>query len=97
MNQALNALIRSLAMIGHDAESLDISKGENDEIIVTLEKFQPAKITVIVSELWRYPGLSCYFVNYSHANGDFSAHVGTPHTEQAIFNIGYCAGLIRLV
>ena len=95
MQQALLTLLQNLAIIGHAADSIDVDKGDNMEIVVTLNNYSPGKITIIVSEFWRYPGLSCYFVNYNHPNGDFSCNAGTPHIAQAMFNIGHCAGLIR--
>lgn len=95
MSQALLTLLQNLAIIGHDADGIDVNKGENEEITVTLNNYGPAKIVIIISEFWRYPGLFCYFVNYNHPNGNFSCNMGTPHIAQAMFNIGNCAGLIR--
>jgi hypothetical protein len=95
MQQALATLIRILALLGHSIETLDVAKND-DGIIVRLEKYMPHKVTVTVTDFWRYPGLPCYFVNYSHCNnGDFAACVGTPHVEQVLFDLGQVVGMIR--
>lgn len=71
----------------------DFHRGEPNGLKVKIDLWLRARVTVHVSEFWRHPGVACYFVNYSHDNGDFLCHSGTPSLCRAMFDIGGVAQL----
>lgn len=105
MSEALKTLLRSLSIIGIDSERIDMRSPtpeeiagpySADEVLVFIRQLpEGSKIRILVTETYhRYPGLPCYFVNFNHANGNFMACQGTPHIEQALFDLGQCFQMI---
>jgi len=87
--QALLKLIEALQVIGIDQENFNITQDEKTgDIEVSIKRYPRAKLVIVITHYWRFPGVPCYFVNYNHECGAFSANEGTPHLLQAIFNLG---------
>jgi len=103
MSEALLKLIRNLSLVGFGEERLKIEKlseyqgrpNDREEYEVSVVDLpQGSTVTVLVTDFWRYPGIPCYFVNFSHTDGNFMACMGTPHIEQALFDLGACMHMI---
>lgn len=87
--QALLKLIEALQVIGIDQENFNITQDEKTgDIEVSIRRYPRAKLVIVITHYWRFPGIPCYFVNYNHERGAFSACEGTPHLFQAIFDLG---------
>jgi hypothetical protein len=84
---ALLKLLEALNHVGLDSERIQVVEN-GPELEVEFHLVEQATIKVTITDFWRYPTLACYFVNFSHTNGDFMACMGTPHVERAIFDLG---------
>lgn len=104
MSEALKNLLRSLSILGIDSERVGVKQDEESsedgtpfdpDYRVEIDTAPGSTITVkVTNRYWRYPGMTCYFVNFSHTNGNFMACQGTPHIEQAMFDLGACFHMI---
>ena len=102
MSEALKTLLRSLSIIGIDSERVRVleeetssEEGNELEYLVQISTAPGSTVSVrITRSYWRYPGLPCYFANFSHTNGGFMANMGTPHIEQVLFDLGQCFSMI---
>jgi hypothetical protein len=82
---ALRKLLAALALLGkpNDVEVEVTTEGEYDADVCV----KVGGHTIHVTHFHRYPGMSCYFVNWS-GGGDFCCCEGTPHLEVALVNLG---------
>lgn len=105
MSEALKTLLRSLSIIGVDSERVNVlqeeltpEEGNDLEYLVEISTAPGSTITIRITDTyWRYLGLPCYFVNFAHVNGNFMACQGTPHIEQAMFDLGSCFHMIPAI
>lgn len=90
---ALLALLQKLPLLGLTDEQVDLNTKADGEFLVVLNFSPTNSVEITVGEFWRYPGVSCYFVNFHHVAGNMMACPGTPHIERALFDIGCCTAL----
>lgn len=96
---ALLKLFEAIGQLGFDPElvTVEVDEREGDlytssDLVAVFHNFKEhPEISIkvrITDTYWRYPTVPCYFVNYSHKEGDFSACQGTPHLSRALFDLG---------
>lgn len=96
-SQALHTLIQKLAIIGYNLEDYRIEKNRDDLMIRFNNLPNGQVVEILIFEFWQTPSISSYFVNYNGNNGDLCYCAGTPHVEQALFNLGFVMSKMTMV
>jgi len=88
--EAYNKLLNALMMLGIHMDEV-YTEVEDNGLKVQIN-MGGQYIDVHISNYWRYPDVSSYFVNLNKDPKNFICNPGTPFIEQAIYDIGYCQG-----